>query len=244
MACPPSGYHAEIGEHKFSRVRQVDDEARKKRIFDAYAYCSLDVNGLNKQLEQKEWTRKNEEDEAKAYAEYQDMKNRNMKFYEDQIALRRKENGLEAARDWAYQHQDRVAQETAEKTWRMQINERFGPFTRDRYLQQDLERAREHAIFDKLQEGWCDQLCNKEEQKKRDDRESHDFQQLQCEARKNMRERSEWIGRRVFEDNRELMNEQMDEASHNVEKRREIKHENHMYQIQPEYFAQFQTRSR
>ncbi|BBM99774.1 hypothetical protein MPTK1_1g23730 [Marchantia polymorpha subsp. ruderalis] len=244
MACPDNQFEAVIGEKRFSRVRPVDDEERKKRIFDTYSYCSLDVKGLNKQLEYNQWKKDQEEAEKKAYAEYQDMKNRNMKYYEEQVRLRKKENDLEAAKEWTEQHKERVAQDVAERLWRMQINDRYGPLTRDRYVQQDLEPAREIAIYNKLQEKWCDQIDTKEAQRKKDYAEHMDYIHRQCMARKTMREREEFIGRRLFEDNRELMKTQMCEAGWKQQEAREEKRENHMYQIKPEYFAQFQTRSR
>lgn len=56
-----------------------------------------------------------------------------------------------------------------------------------------MEPAREIAIYNKLQEKWCDQIDTKEAQRKKDYAEHMDYIHRQCMARKTMREREEFV---------------------------------------------------
>ncbi|KAG0585517.1 hypothetical protein KC19_2G018100 [Ceratodon purpureus] len=236
---------AVLGTREFSRVRQFDMEERRKRILGNPKYkIAVDKEALDKQVKSEIEYRLKQEKAKEQFEQWELTKIAAMKKTEELLEKERRINNMEYEQYWQEQQKCKVQREVDEKMHLLSVNERIGPFDKIRYDDQDMEPQKSSAIQMSVNHVrlWQEQLAM--QKKEQESKARIDWIQKDIENRKRLRQMEANIKAQIFDRDKKIEREMLNRSQEKF-KEAQMEHlENHMYQIAPEYFEQFQTTAR
>ncbi|CAM6056793.1 hypothetical protein BDL97_03G010900 [Sphagnum fallax] len=249
---------ATIGTKPFSRRRHYDMEDRKQRILGDPKYVissfdkqfhdqfmiQVDKEGLDKQVKEEIEHRLAQERALAEYEKWDLTRIAAMQKADDILKREKKISDMEIEKFWQKQQRDRVKRDHEEKTFLTSQNEKIGPFDRNRYLEQDLEPERNTALNLAINHERLYQEILANNKRETESKDYIDWVHRDIEARRRLRLKEEDVKRQIFERDKRIEFEQLKMNAEKLKQAKATHLENHMYQIQPQYFAQFQTSSR
>jgi hypothetical protein len=220
-------------------------EERRKRILGNPKYkIAVDKEALDKQVKAEIEHRLKQEKAKEQFEQWELAKIDSMKKAEEVIDRDRKINSMEYEQYWQEQRKCRLQRDVDEKMHLLSVNDRIGPFDKLRYDDQDLEPQKSTAIQLSVNHTrlWQEQLAM--QKKEQESKARIDWIQKDIENRKRMRLMEENIKAQIFDRDKKIEREMLNRSQEKF-KEAQLEHlENHMYQIAPEYFDQFQTTAR
>lgn len=240
-----SSPYAVLGTREFSRVRKFDMEERRRRILGNSKYdIAVDKEALDKQVKDEIEYRTKQEKAKEQFEKWEIKKIESMKKAEEVLEAEKKICNQEYEQYWQEQRKCRVQREVDEKMHLLSVNDRIGPFDKLRYDDQEFEPQKSTAIQLSVNHTRLWQEQQAMEKKQQESKERIDWIQKDIQNRKQLRLMEENIKGQLFERDKKIERE-MVVRSQEKHKEAQLEHlKNHMYQISPEYFDQFQTTAR